>query len=91
MDGSCLVEGTAGNCFCKAGVLNPDMSVVERSDDDPFADMDGCIALQSLRNEAVIDIEVYPLKKYVNGEEDLPVCREIDDSSWESSPLFLQL
>ena len=47
-------EETVRKCFRKAGVLNQDMTVVKRIDDDPFADTDAeCGALQGLMNEAV--------------------------------------
>ena len=36
-------------------------------------------------NEAVSEDKACPLEVYVNGEDNLPVRREIDDSSWESS------
>ena len=39
-------EETVRKCLYKAGVLNQDLTVVERSNDDPFADVDeSCAAL----------------------------------------------
>ena len=78
-------EETVRKCFRKAGVLNSDMAVVERDEDDPFAEADECVALQSLIDKTMSENEACLLEEYVNGDKDLAVCRDIDDSSWEST------
>ena len=78
-------EETVRKCFRKAGVLNSDMAVVERDEDDPFAEADECVALQSLTDKTMSENTACPLEEYVNGDEDLAVCRDIDDNSWEST------
>ena len=38
-------EETIRKCFCKAGILGTDMSVVERDEQDPFSEADEYMAL----------------------------------------------
>ena len=78
-------EETVRKCFRKAGVLDSDMATVERDEGDPFVEADECVALQGLIDKTMSETEACPLQEYVNGEEDLPVCREIDNNTWESS------
>jgi len=78
-------EETIRKCFRKAGVLDSSMAVVERDEEDPFAEADVRVALQSLIDKTVSENDACPLEEYVNGDEDLAVCRDTNDSSWEST------
>ena len=78
-------EETIRKCFRKAGVLDSSMAVVERDEEDPFAEADARVALQSLINKTVSENDACPLEEYVNGDEDLAVCRDTNDSSWEGT------
>jgi len=78
-------EETIRKCFRKAGVLDSSMAVVERDEEDPFAEADVHVALQSLIDKTVSENDACPLEEYVNGDEDLAVCRDTNDSSWEST------
>lgn len=50
------------------------------------------MALQSLMTQTMSDLEACPLQEYtyVHGEDNLAVCREADDTSWEED-LFADL
>ena len=78
-------EETVRKCFRKAGILNSDMAVIERDEDDPFAEADRYMALQSLIDKTMSGTEACPLEEYIYGDDDLAVCTDIDDSSWEST------
>ena len=43
-------------------MLNSDMAVVERNEEDPFAETDECVALQSLIDKTMSENEVCPLR-----------------------------
>ena len=78
-------QETIRKYFHEAGILDSDMAIVERDVGDPFAEADERVALQGLIDKTMSENEACTLQEYVNGEEDLPVCREIDNGSWESS------
>ena len=78
-------EETIRKCFCKAGILGADMSVVERYEQDPFSEADEYTALQSLMTKTMNPQETCPLQEYLNGEDDLAVCRDTDETCWEES------
>ena len=82
---SLVEEETIRKCFRKAGILDLDMAVVERDEEDPFSEADECVALQSLIDKTISGHEACPLEEYINGDEDLAVCRDINDNSWEST------
>ena len=75
-------------CFRKAGILDESFSVVSRSceDRDPFEDID--VSADTHEIEALI-CQLGPsdascsVTEFVSGDDDLPVCFELDDSQWE--------
>jgi len=78
-------EETIRKCFCKAGILGANMSVVECNEQDPFSEADEYTALQTLMTQTMNAQEACPLQEYLNGEDDLAVCRDIDETCWEES------
>ena len=82
---SLVEEETIRKCFRKAGILDLDMAVVERDEEDPFSEADQCVVLQSLIDKTMSGHEACPLQEYINGDEDLAVCSNINDHSWEST------
>ena len=66
-------EETVSKCFHKAGILDSDMAVVERDEEDPFAEAGECVTLQSLITKTMSENNVCLLEEYVNGDEDLAV------------------
>lgn len=78
-------EEMVRKCFRKAGVLQSNLSVVERSEQDPFLEADECGALQDLISTTMSSDESCEVGDYLTGENSLPVCAGLDDSDWESS------
>ena len=50
---SLVEEETIRKCFRKAGILDLDIAVVERDEEDPFSEADECVALQSLIDKTI--------------------------------------
>ena len=82
---SLVKEETVRKCFRNAGILDSDMAVVVRDEEDPFSAADECMALQGLIDKTMSGHEACPLEEYVNGDSDLPVCLDVDDNSWENT------
>ena len=82
---SLVKEETVRKCFRNAGILDSDMAVVVRDEEDPFPAADECMALQGLIDKTMSGHEACPLEEYVNGDSDLPVCLDVDDNSWENT------
>ena len=82
---SLVKEETVRKCFRNAGILDSDMAVVVRDEEDPFSAADECMALQCLIDKTMSGHEACPLEKYVNGDNDLPVYLDVDDNSWENT------
>ena len=82
---SLVEEETVRKCFRKVGVLDLDMAVVVRDEEDPFSEADECVALQGLIDKTMGVHEACPLEEYVNGDGDLPVCLDVDENSWENT------
>ncbi len=74
-----MVTGeTIAKCFKKAGVLNSELEIVSCSiEDDPFAEAD----LVSLMKDVVPNC--CSPEEYVNGEDSLPICNDLDSLTWE--------
>ena len=74
-------------CLRKAGILGTDMADVVACDstEDPFVEADRCMELQSLINETMGVDSSCPANEYVNGDDDLPVCFELNDNDWEDN------
>ena len=73
---------TISKCFKKAGILNTEMDDIvscDMEEDDPFRYAD---------EQLVGLINVMPQnscspQEYVNGEDIIPVCNDMDDATWE--------
>ena len=87
---SLVQEETVRKCFRKAGVLESDLTVVARDEQDPFLAADECEILEDLISTTVSGHEACPVEEYINGKGSLPVCDGLDDSNWDSS-FFTQL
>ena len=80
---------TITKCFRKAGVLNYVLEVVgldQAGADgsvDPFADIDKDFELQYLIEQ--IRSESCTPREFISGDNDLPVCVEMDDENWENT------
>ena len=87
---SLVQEETIRKCFRRAGVLDSDLTVVARDEQDPFLATDECATLEDLISITMSGHEACPVEEYITGEGSLPVCNGLDDSNWESS-FFAQL
>ena len=80
---------TITKCFRKAGVLNDGLDVVglDSADGsvlvDPFAAVDGVLDLQHLIERT--GSESCTPQEFIGGDDDLPVCVEMDDENWEKT------
>ena len=80
---------TITKCFRKAGILNADLDVIScelGGDDDPFLDADMRTEVQGLIEQTMPADGHCHVDEYLN--DDLPVCMETDNASWEVD--FLQ-
>ena len=79
---------TISKCFRKAGALDSSMDIVtrgfEENDEDPFIDSD-LLMLQTLIDKTKLAQENCTLDEYLHGDDDLPVCVDIDKDNWEES------
>ncbi len=74
---------TISKCFRKAGILNSEMDIVSCSmeEDDPFSAVDVEADLTSLIHDVVPNC--CSSDEYINGEDSLPVCNDLDSLTWE--------
>ena len=79
---------TVVKCFRKAGILNANLDVVScylEEEDDPFLEADMRMEVQSLIEKTMPTDGRCNLDEYLNGDDDLPVCMELDGDSWEAN------
>ena len=78
---------TNTKCLRKAGILNDGLDVVglDSADGsvDPFAALDGVLDLQHLIEQT--GSESCTPQEFVGGDDDLPVCAEMDNENWEKT------
>ena len=72
---------TISKCIRRAGILNSEMDIdsCNMEEDDPFLAMDEEADFVSLMN----DVVPVSCVEYVNGEDDIPVCNDMDKLAWE--------
>ena len=76
---------TISKCFRKAGILNTDLDVISVGvEDDPFLEADLRIEVQSLIEKTMPAGGRCDLDEYLQGDDDLPVCMDLDNDSWET-------
>ena len=81
---------TIAKCFRKAGILNADLSVIScdlDAEDDPFLEADMRMEVHSLIDKTMPTDGKCNADEYLNGDDDLPVCMELNDDSWEADLL----
>ena len=85
---------TISKCFRKAGVLNTSMEVVTRGldedNDDPFLESDACVELQGLIDRTMTTEESCAVNEYLSGDDDLPVCVDLDSDNWNDNFLAVR-
>lgn len=63
------------------------MDVVRRAqdDEDPFLELDECMELQNLIEETIPSEQSCSLVEYLHGEEEVPVCVDMDGDDWDTN------
>ena len=84
-------ESTIAKCFKKAGVTCDDGSVTSRIEGDPFADLDDHQnddqedqEVQALVNNVMGNREKCSADEYINGDDDLDFCFDLNNDQWEN-------
>ena len=92
-------ESTIIKCFKPAGILNDTFDIQDRictsdtldlqqricTSEDPFEDIDETISLTPLLSAAMGTIGACSMSEYINGDNELPVCADLDDEHWEDN------
>ena len=72
----------------KAGVWDTPMDVISRGiDENPFLAADVHLELLGLIEKTMNTQEKCTVDEYLNGDNDLSVCVDFDDDSWEDTLL----
>uniref|UniRef100_A0A1X7V771 DDE-1 domain-containing protein n=1 Tax=Amphimedon queenslandica TaxID=400682 RepID=A0A1X7V771_AMPQE len=79
---SLLTASTIEKCFRKAGILTADLDVVCLHTVDPFSKANELVELVHMIEKTESD--VCASNKFANGDDDHPLCAEMDDINWES-------
>ena len=77
---------TIVKCFKHAGVLNAhaEVSSLHLSAEDPFQDIDENLQLDQLISAAMVTADSCSPEEFINGDEGLAICVEVDDATWEA-------
>ena len=62
-----------------------DVVTCPSADTDPFLEADTEVELQSLIERALPEGERCNVREYVEGDDDLPVCTDLDSENWEEN------
>ena len=76
---------TKQKCFRNAGVLNTDLDVIALDEEDPFQNIDEDVEMSSLISRTMGTLHQCSVEEYVNGDNSLSVCVDMDDDQWDAS------
>ena len=75
---------TIQKCFRHAGILTTDLDIQVLDEiDDPFESIDEGLEMSSLISQAMGSLDQCSTEEYVNGDDSLPVCIDLDDDQWD--------
>ena len=75
---------TIMKCFRSAGVLTNELDVVSVDESDPFSEINETVELTQLI-ERTVGSDSCPAREYIAGDDDLPVCDEMDNETWDQT------
>ena len=78
-----VTSDTIVKCFRKAGILDKELDVVCRNNDDPFLEVDERMELDRLIEKT--GDGGCMLDEFLTGDSSLPVCMETDDDNWQTT------
>ena len=79
-------SSTVVKCFKHAGILNDGLNVHALNEEYPFQDIDETIAVGSLISTTMgTRRDTCSAEEYVNDDNDLAVCVDLDDEKWEEN------
>lgn len=73
-------------CFKTSGILNDDLDLHDcicTSDTDPFQDLDDATCLTPLISSTMGTQSACTVSEYINGDNDVPVCSDLENDQWE--------
>ena len=70
---------TIQKCFRNAGILNTDLDVIALDEADPFQTIDEDLEISSLISRTMGTLHQCTAEEYVNGDNSLSVCVDMDD------------
>ena len=77
---------TIQKCFRNAGVLNTDLDdIIALDEEDPFQSIDEDVEMCSLISRTMGTLHQCSVEEYVNGDNSLSVCVDMDDDQWDAS------
>ena len=76
---------TIQKCFRNAGILNTDLDVIALDEADPFQTIDEDLEISSLISRTMGTLHQCTAEEYVNGDNSLSVCVDMDDDQWDAS------
>ena len=74
---------TIQKCFRHAGVLSTDLLINALDEKDPFQDIDEDVGISSLIPTGTLHQS--SVEEYVNGDNSLSVCVDMDDDQWDEN------
>ena len=76
---------TIQKCFRHAGVLTTDLLINALDEEDPFQDIDEDVGISSLISRTMGTLHQCSVEEYVNGDNSLSVCVDMDDDQWDEN------
>ena len=77
---------TVQKCFRRAGILDPNLDVqMLCEDEDPFQDIDIQAGMSSLISCSMGTLSHFSVDEYIDGDNFLPTCVDIDVEDWDES------
>ena len=77
---------TIQKCFRRAGILDTDLDIQALcEDEDPFQDIDVQAEMNSLISHSIGSLGHCSIDEYVDGDNCLPTCVDMDGEDWDES------